>query len=320
MTLELRPLRHFEAVHRLRSFRRAAEEQAITQSAITRSVQRLEEQLGLRLFDRTTRSVSPTPAGDALLGPALSLLGQADALAREARLLGGAESGTVAVGASPLPLDSLVAPALIAFATSNPGVGVEARSGPQEGLVEDLLSRRLDFAVIGGVAFDEIPFVDEIAIQRLPAEPAVILARTDHPLVVSDAPSEAWLDFPWAAPRLASDAYARFPEPFAGEMRRRGIPQLRLESLSACIQLVEESDVLSGAPLSVGSRAEARGGVSLIPFPFPLETAYAVLSLQGRTPTPAAAALREAIGVAARASARGAAGEMGRIQARVDRS
>ena len=51
----------------------------------------------------------------------------------------------------------------------------------QERLVERLLGRELDFVVLGGIAFAPIAFEDEIAIQRLPAEPAVIVAREGHP-------------------------------------------------------------------------------------------------------------------------------------------
>jgi len=64
---EFSELAAFEAVARHRSFRRAAEERGLTASAISHAVTNLEERVGIRLLNRTTRSVSPTDAGNMLL-------------------------------------------------------------------------------------------------------------------------------------------------------------------------------------------------------------------------------------------------------------
>src|SRR6187402_1381478 len=74
MELDLRDLAAFAAVARHRSFRRAAAELQISPSALSENLRGLEERLGVRLLNRTTRSVAPTEAGDRLLnrlGPAL---------------------------------------------------------------------------------------------------------------------------------------------------------------------------------------------------------------------------------------------------------
>jgi len=313
MSLDLRPLRHFEAVDRRGSFRRAAEEQGVSQSVVTRSVRALEEELGLRLFDRTTRSVRLTPAGQHLVERARALLQGAEALEREAALLRGAGTGAVALGASPLPLASLIAPALRGFVASHPGVQVQVETGSQEALVERLLERTLDFVVVGGLRLDPLPWEDEVLLQRLPGEPAVVVARADHPLLVRDADWPAYLDHPWAVPRLSAEEYEALPDPYRAEMARRGFPRLRLESVSACLQLARESDVVTGVPASVGRRVEAEGGLALRAYPFPLETTQAVLSLRDRTPSPAARALRDAI----RSRARRAAAEGRAVQERL---
>ena len=64
---ELAELAAFEAVARHRSFRRASEERGVTASAISHAVSSLEARVGIRLLNRTTRSVSPTDAGAMLL-------------------------------------------------------------------------------------------------------------------------------------------------------------------------------------------------------------------------------------------------------------
>ncbi len=82
MTIDLHELDAFEAVARHRSFRKAAAERSVSASALSHAMRGLEERLGVRLFHRTTRSVTPTEAGYRLLArltPALRDV--ADALA-----------------------------------------------------------------------------------------------------------------------------------------------------------------------------------------------------------------------------------------------
>ncbi|MBL0916774.1 MAG: LysR family transcriptional regulator, partial [Sphingopyxis sp.] len=68
-TMNLRRLRHFDTLYRLASYARAADELGLTQSALTRSIQKLEEELGATLFDRTTHYVRPTGDADRLIRP-----------------------------------------------------------------------------------------------------------------------------------------------------------------------------------------------------------------------------------------------------------
>ena len=78
--IELRPLRQFVAVAEELHFGRAAKRLAMTQPPLTLAVQALERNLGVRLFERSRRSVALTPAGQALLDEARRLLRAASAL------------------------------------------------------------------------------------------------------------------------------------------------------------------------------------------------------------------------------------------------
>jgi len=82
--VEIRHLQYFVAVAETRHFGQAAERLHMAQSPLSQAIRQLESHVGARLFDRTTRRVELTPAGETLLGDARRILHAADA----ARLLG----------------------------------------------------------------------------------------------------------------------------------------------------------------------------------------------------------------------------------------
>src|SRR5258708_28794452 len=112
---DLRDLDAFVAVARTRNFRRAAIEQRVSVSSLSQRLRDMEERLGVRLMNRTTRSVAPTEAGELLLarvGPAISELG--DAL-DEVRGLRGVLSGRLRINAPPPAVDLVLAPMVTPF-------------------------------------------------------------------------------------------------------------------------------------------------------------------------------------------------------------
>src|SRR5436305_1980943 len=97
--MDLRQLRYFEAVARHRHFTRAADELHVAQSAVSHQVQRLEQELGIELLRRTTRSVEPTEAGALVAARARAVRADGEALPGEGEALRGLVRGRLAVGA-----------------------------------------------------------------------------------------------------------------------------------------------------------------------------------------------------------------------------
>lgn len=138
--MELRQLRYAEAVARHRHFTRAAEELHVAQSALSHQIRRLEEELGAELFERTSRSVAVTEAGESVAERARAVLAQVDGLHEEVNELRGLVRGRVSVGAT-LPAGAIDVPGvLVGFSEAYPGIEIdlyEGTAGDMRGYLED---------------------------------------------------------------------------------------------------------------------------------------------------------------------------------------
>ena len=110
--MELRELRAFIAVAEELNFNRAAERLNMTQPPLTRLIRRLEHSLGVELFERTTRKVALTKAGNRLLDEAMPLIHQADAVARSIRHEIADRSSKIVIGCTSLGFITVLPDAL----------------------------------------------------------------------------------------------------------------------------------------------------------------------------------------------------------------
>src|SRR3954470_3376594 len=144
--MELRQLRYVEAVARHRHFTRAAEELHVAQSALSHQVRRLEAELGTELFARTSRSVVPTEAGEAVAVRARRVLAEVEGAREEVDDLRGLVKGRVTIGAL-LPAGGIDVPALLAeFSHSYPGVDVAIQEGTAGDMLRHLSRDEIDAA------------------------------------------------------------------------------------------------------------------------------------------------------------------------------
>jgi DNA-binding transcriptional LysR family regulator len=138
--VELRQLRYVEAVARHRHFTRAAEELHVAQSALSHQIRRLEGELGADLFERTSRTVTVTEAGEAVAERARGILAQVDGVRDEVDELRGLVRGRVSVGAT-LPAGEVDVPRLLVrFSEAFPGIEVdlfEGTAGDMRGRLEE---------------------------------------------------------------------------------------------------------------------------------------------------------------------------------------
>ncbi|WP_445148831.1 LysR family transcriptional regulator [Baekduia sp. Peel2402] len=179
MTPELRLIRYFVAVAEEGNVTRAAERLHMAQPPLSAAIRQLEQQLDVRLLDRTTRGVELTPAGALLLERGRELLREADAVAAAVRAVEKAPTGLVRVGLSPAARVGLAPALLDDWSAQAPGVMVHAREDTTGAMLRDVRAGRLDLAL----AFCPPPAeLEGLASTVLRAEPAVVHVRDDHPL------------------------------------------------------------------------------------------------------------------------------------------
>jgi DNA-binding transcriptional LysR family regulator len=115
----------FLAVARERSFTRAAAKLGVSQSALSHTISGLEARLGLRLLTRTTRSVSPTQAGERLLRTAAPRFEEIEGELKALSELRDKPAGTIRITATDYPADTILLPKLAKFLPEYPDIRVE---------------------------------------------------------------------------------------------------------------------------------------------------------------------------------------------------
>jgi DNA-binding transcriptional LysR family regulator len=170
---DLRDLDAFVAVARTRNFRRAALEQRVSVSSLSQRLRDMEEQIGVRLMNRTTRSVALTEAGELLLarvGPAIADI--SDALDR-VRGLRDVPSGRLRINAPPPAIDLVLAPMAAPFLKAYPKVDLEIVS---DSSFVDIVATGFD----AGVRYGEHLAQDMIAISLGPPQRYAVVASAQY--------------------------------------------------------------------------------------------------------------------------------------------
>lgn len=191
--LSTKDLRAFLALSQTRNFGQTALQLHTSQSALSALIARLEEQLGARLFDRTTRSVSLTDTGQAFAIHAASLLRQTQEAVQAIQDTMALRQGKVSVAALPSLAASLVPALLARFHAAHPQVRlalIDTLSAHAFALVRD---GKVDFAL---TAAD--PQQEDLVYEPLTQDHFVLLCAPDHPLARESGPIalEATLGYP----------------------------------------------------------------------------------------------------------------------------
>lgn len=176
--MELRHLRYFAAVAETCHFGQAAEQLHIAQPALSYAIRQLEDEIGATLFNRTTRQVALTAAGEFLRGEAARILAGVDDAERGVRRIAAGRSGLLRIGLTGTAAFSHLPRIARILRQEVPAVAMEIHADmltPEQ--CDRLRSGRLDVGVLRPPAVG-----DDIDVRTIEAEPLVLAVAADHRL------------------------------------------------------------------------------------------------------------------------------------------
>src|SRR5580700_9862993 len=179
MSMQLQQLAYVVAVAEEQHFTQAAGRLHLAQPSLSRQIRLLERELGVLLFNRGPGQglVTLTAEGEALLPFIRRVLADVEATSAEARALTGMVRGRLSIGATPSLITRVLAPALVQFNASHPGIELLVVEAGSRQLVRQLASGEVDLALV------VLPINDPlVATTPLFDDPLVLAVAPGHPL------------------------------------------------------------------------------------------------------------------------------------------
>jgi DNA-binding transcriptional LysR family regulator len=242
--VDLRAIEYFFAVAERGTMRGAAARLGISQPALTKAIRRLEDQVGVVLFDRQARGVTLTVYGRTLLRHARNLQASLKEAREEIAALRAGIAGRIRIGAGP-SWERVVLPQAIArFTAGQPGVQIHVLGGADDTLKAQLRAGDLDFVL---AATPDAPQLEpDLDWRPLMADDYRVIAATHHPLhgrkrtVLPDL-----LDYPWILPSAATQMAERLRIIFRAHGLPPPEPVIETDIISLKLELMRDSDYLS---------------------------------------------------------------------------
>jgi len=157
-------------------FGRAAARMFMSQPPFSQQIKRLEQQVGVALFVRTTRSVRLTPAGMVMLRHAKKIAGETARMLRETEMAARGEAGSLVIGLAPTVAYAPIAETLYRFRIDHPSIEVELREMNSVSMEAKIQQRDIDLALMRPIEMDATITSHEVF-----REPLVVALRADHP-------------------------------------------------------------------------------------------------------------------------------------------
>ncbi len=286
--ISIRHLRAFSAIAQSGSFTRAAESLHLTQSTLTATIQQLEQQVGLTLFDRTTRRVMLTREGDQFLPVAEKLLSDFDTALTDLQAISTRQRGQVAIAASPSVISCLMPEVVQQYNRAHPNIKLQLRDENAGAIEQCVLENSVDFG-IGGNHSDH----PELSYQPLLKDRYGAVLPSQHPLAQSTQLS--WSDIS-ALPQLqlTADSGIRSELQQWYPSEQQEAPMIEVSSPAALAELVRME---MGICLLPALAASTRGfeGLAFRPIEPIFYRSIYLISRRGRALSPAAESMLQTL-------------------------
>jgi DNA-binding transcriptional LysR family regulator len=241
--MDLRQLEYFLRVAQRRNISTAASELNITQPTLTKSIKLLEDQLGVKLFDRLPRGVALTSFGTTLLRHAESIHVQMKDAGDEITALRNGTFGSVRIGAGPAWLRRHLPVAVARVIAKHPDIRIQIDGSFDETLLRSLRQGELDFVVA------EIPSPEDrqnFDVMPLTADKLGVCCRSGHPLAARrNVKMRDLLLFPWLKPPRLTRAQSRLNALFTANDLPPPKATVESGSLGLLLNVLKQSDALT---------------------------------------------------------------------------
>lgn len=224
---------------------RAAETLHITQPVVTRGLREVEEILGVPLFERLPRGVTPTEYGRPFIDRARSVLAELRTAGEEVRLLKSGQLGTVTVGTHLAGSNLLLPRAIAALKAQHPRLTVVVREGTPDTLQQLLLAGELDLTV--GRLTPTVPA--RLHQERLHQEPIRLVTRVGHPAQQTRASLADLVSLPWIFPVAQTALRAELEAVFFHEGLPLPADRVECTSILTLRHLLVNTDVIAALPM-----------------------------------------------------------------------
>ncbi len=293
--MNLKHLAHWLALAETGSFSRAAEKLHITQSALSRSIQVLEEDLGGPLVDRVGKKNELTPLGRSVLERARRIVHEAQELKQGAALLQQGGMGSLRVGLGSGPGAMLMTPWLKYMAEHHPSVQVAVSRGSTELQLMQLRERQLDVLVVDVRRVATAPDLNMAHIVELRAG---FVCRRGHPILAQfpdQVPFDALLAYPMASTPLSQEVARIMVDHYGPRANPAHMTTLQCEEIPSLIDVVQQTDAIYLGILGAARQGLASGSLVELAMdpPFRAGALLALITLAGRTELPIMSVFRE---------------------------
>jgi len=260
-----RDLRYLIAISECANLRLASERLRITQPALTKCINRLEEEANTALFQRKGRLIVPTTVGNVLIRRARQIVQSIDETQREIHDYVNGARGHVRLGVVATITEFLMPDILHDLTINSPDVTLKLTVGMTDFLLDGLRRDELDIVI--SPIYDN----EEFEIETLMKDSVVVVARKNHPLTLRTAiEAKDLLEFRWMLPQSSVALRVWLEQSFEALGLPRPRTQVEINSLPLMPKLIAETDLLSFT--SRKNLMPSMDGNQLVELPFPALT------------------------------------------------
>ena len=267
--MDVRQARQIVAIWKHGAFGRAAHELGISQPTLSRSIARIEDQLGVTLFERSSRGVTPTIFAEYIVSKAEPAIGRMSTLTSEVKLMAKGEIGRLTVGIGPVVRELIMPRISEITAQAFPRLRLRIEQNAIGVSVEKLANRTIDVAILSSeaVSSEFLETLSDFKVTELFSGALGFFVRPDHPILARAGrlkPTDL-LDYPIAAPGPTKALRDAFPAELS-EGQQAHLHAFSANDYGLIRHFVLKTNAIGHAPALIFARGDGPGDVVQLNF------------------------------------------------------